>query len=77
MKKENIDDEKCKDCILAKLNNPKYPLCNYHQGYQEGKSHQKKEFIEMLDSLILNEKCVYCWDAMGLIEKWKKQLEKT
>lgn len=39
---------KCKECMLSELNNPKHPICNYHQGYQEA----KKEFFGKVKKIL-------------------------
>jgi hypothetical protein len=46
-----IKETKCKECQIAKLNNPKHPICNYHQGIFKGKAEARKEFLEIIDNI--------------------------
>lgn len=51
---------KCRDCMLTELSNPKNPICNYHQGVQEGK---QKLWDDLVKEDIICEKgkeCDYC-----------------
>lgn len=63
MKKENID--------LTTNVSEEFKL-----GYKEGKSQQKKEFIEMIDNQRVRKGIEYMkgWE---ILEELKKQLEKT
>jgi len=46
--KTKIEQEECKECQICKLNNPKHPICNYHQGYKKGRQERELEILNLI-----------------------------
>lgn len=83
MKKQIKEEiEKCKDCMEIKVLNPKYPICNFHQGIIKGRKQAIEEEFKRLRKLKHPNKsdCEY-YDKIhseykGFKEGRKKTLEK-
>jgi len=74
MKTPTTQKKKCQDCIIAELDNPKFPFCNYHQGYNMAimdlTTHLKEE-IEKLDISRFNGEWINKKEVLALLEDKK------